>query len=76
MQFKTNARCQGCSAAILKAMNEKFPNASWSMDLENTDKILEGHGLPENAETAAQVEKTLAETGFKGSWIERGGNNL
>ena len=46
------------------------------MDLENTDKILEGHGVPENAETAAQVEKTLAETGFKGSWIERGGNNL
>lgn len=76
MQFKTNARCQGCSAAILKAMSDKFPNARWSMDLESADKILEGHGLPENAETAAQVEKTLAETGFKGSWIERGDNNL
>lgn len=39
------------------------------MELESTDKVLEVHGLPENAETAAQVEKTIAETGFKGTWL-------
>lgn len=76
MKFKTNARCQGCSTQILNKMNERFPNARWSMDLDSADKVLEGHGVPENAETAAQVEKALAETGFKGSWLVQGDNNL
>lgn len=71
MKFKTNARCQGCSTAILGAMRSKFPNAQWSMDLENADKVLEGHGIPENDETAAEVIKTIEETGFKGSWIQQ-----
>lgn len=69
MKFKTNARCAGCKNAILNAVQEKFPNAQWDMDIDNVDKILEVHGLPENAETAAEVEKTLAETGFTGSWL-------
>lgn len=69
MKFKTNAKCAGCESAILKAVNAKFPDAQWSMDLNDVDKVLEVHGIPENAEMAAQVEKTLAETGFKGSWI-------
>ena len=43
------------------------------MELESADKVLEVHGLPENAETAAQVEKTIAETGFKGSWQRQPG---
>lgn len=71
MQFSTNARCAGCQSAILGAMNKKFPNAQWSMDLDNADKILEVHGIPEDAEHAAQVIKTLEETGFKGAWIQR-----
>lgn len=69
MKFKTNAKCAGCSAAILKAMNSKFPNEQWSLDLSTADKVLECHGVPDNAEMAAQVVKTLEETGFKGSWI-------
>lgn len=73
MKFKTNARCGGCRAAIMKAVEAKFPNAEWSMDLEDADKILEVHGIPENAETAAEVEKTLAETGFKGTWLPQTG---
>lgn len=71
MKFKTNARCAGCKTAIMNAVQTKFPNAEWSMDLENADKILEVHGIPEDAEHAAQVEKTLEETGFKGSWIQQ-----
>lgn len=71
MKFKTNARCAGCKAAILEAVGNKFPDAKW--DLDSADKVLEVHGLPENADTAAQVEKTLEETGFKGSWLQQTG---
>lgn len=73
MQFKTNARCAGCRTAILNAMQSKFPNARWSMDLNSADKILEVHGLPEDEAHAAEVEKTLEETGFKGSWLRHTG---
>ena len=55
--------------AILPKMKQNFPNAEWSMDLDNADKLLECHGIPEDAATAAQVIKTLKETGFEGSWI-------
>lgn len=72
MQFKTNAKCAGCSSAILGAMRSRFPNQEWSLDLENEDKVLENHGVPDDAEQAAQVLKTLEETGFKGSWIQHG----
>lgn len=71
MKFSTNARCAGCSTAILNAMNEKFPNAKWSLDLDSADKILESHGIPDNADEAARVLKTLEETGFKGAWIQQ-----
>lgn len=71
MVFKTNARCQGCSTAILDAMRKKFPNGEWSMDLTDADKVLKVHGIPEDANTAAEVVKTLEETGFKGSWLQR-----
>ncbi len=69
MKFKTNAKCAGCSSAILKAMNDRFPNEQWSLDLSTADKVLECHGVPDDAEKAAQVIKTIEETGFKGSWI-------
>lgn len=71
MQFKTNAKCAGCSSAILKAMQAKFPGEEWTLDLNTVDKVLECHGVPDDAEKAAQVVKTLEETGFKGSWIKR-----
>lgn len=69
MKFKTNARCEGCKSTIMKAVQTKFPDAEWSMEVESADKVLEAHGLPEDAETAAKVEAAIAETGFKGSWI-------
>lgn len=69
MKFKTNARCAGCQTAILNAMNAKFPDKQWSLDLDSVDKVLEAHGVPEDAALAEQVLKTLEETGFKGSWL-------
>ena len=70
MKFKTNAKCEGCSSTILSAMNSKFPNAQWSLDLDTADKVLEVHGLPEDTEHSRQVEAAIAETGFNGSWIQ------
>lgn len=69
MKFKTNARCGGCKTAILQEMNKRFPNAEWDLDLESADKVLEAHGVPEDAEMAARVVKAIEETGFKGSWL-------
>lgn len=73
MKFKTNAKCGGCKAAILEGVTKRFPNAQWDLDLDSADKVLEVHGIPENAETAAKVEKTIEETGFKGSWMRETG---
>lgn len=69
MKFKTNAKCAGCSSAILNAMQTKFPDDKWTLDLNTADKVLECHGVPDDAGKAAQIIKTLEETGFKGSWI-------
>lgn len=69
MKFKTNAKCAGCSTAILGAVRSRFPNQEWSLDLSTEDKVLEMHGVPDDAEKAAQVVKTIEGTGFKGSWI-------
>lgn len=76
MQFKTNAKCAGCSAPILKAVRERFPDYEWSLDLSTADKVLECHGVPDDSEIAAQVVKTIEETGFKGSWITTGTADL
>lgn len=73
MKFKTDAMCSNCVAAISKAVRTKFPDAELKFDLENTDKVLEVHGVPEDSEHAAQVESAIKEAGFKGSWISEGG---
>lgn len=69
MKFKTNAKCAGCRSSILSAMQNKFPDMEWSMDLDNVDKVLECHGIPDDQERAQQILKTLEETGFRGSWL-------
>ena len=71
MKFKTNAKCAGCSTKILGAMRSKFPNQEWSLDLDSADKVLEMHGVPDDAAKAAEVVKTIEETGFQGSWLTR-----
>lgn len=69
MKFKTNASCKHCKTTIINRVHNLFPNAQLDMDLENADKILEVHGIPEDSEHAAQVVKALQETGFEGSWL-------
>ena len=75
MQFKTNAKCSDCEAAIKSAVTSKFPNAELKFDVENDDKVLHVHGLPEDSQHAAQVESAIKEAGFQGAWLQRGLEN-
>ena len=75
MTFKTNAKCEDCVAAIKEAVQKKFPDAKLNLDLESADKVLHVHGIPENSENAALIERNIEEAGFKGAWLERGFEN-
>lgn len=70
MDFKTNAKCQGCVSAIIDAARKQFPDAQYHLDLDTVDKVLHVHGIPEDAETAAKIEQAIQATGFQGSWIQ------
>ena len=70
MDFKTNAKCQGCVAAIIEAARKQFPNARYDLDLDSVEKVLHVHGIPENRENAARIEQAIQATGFNGSWIQ------
>ena len=69
MQIKTNAKYSDCVADIKQAVRRKFPNADLKLELETTDKVLHIHGLPEDSEHARQVESSIKEAGFEGSWL-------
>lgn len=75
MDFKTNAKCPDCAEAISLAVRRKFPDAELKFDLENSDKVLHVHGLPEDSEHASQIESAIREAGFEGSWLTRGVEN-
>jgi hypothetical protein len=51
------------------AVTARFPDMEWNMELESADKVLECHGIPDDAAIAAEVVKTIEETGFNGSWL-------
>ena len=40
MRFKTNAKCSGCTAAIIKALNSVAPAAEGEFNLASPDKTL------------------------------------
>lgn len=75
MDFKTNAKCRDCVEAITREVHRKFPDAKLSLDLEDADKVLHVHGVPEDSEHAAQVESAIKEAGFQGAWLTRGLEN-
>lgn len=75
MDFKTNAECENCVAAIKKAVESKFPNAALKLELQTTDKVLHVHGVPEDSQHASQIESAIKEAGFEGSWLDRGLEN-
>lgn len=63
MKIKTNAKCAGCTAAIIKALAPVAPAADWNLDLSSPDKVLTytGSGNPDAAEVVRLIEKA----GFK-----------
>lgn len=71
MRFKTNAKCSDCMADIITAVRRKFPDAELKFELENSDKVLQLHGIPEDSEHAAQVESAIKEAGYQGAWISQ-----
>lgn len=71
MKFKTNAKCEDCMADILKAVRRKFPDAELKFELENSDKVLQVHGIPEDSNHVAQVESAIKEAGYQGAWISQ-----
>ena len=75
MDFKTTAKCSDCVAAIKETLKRKFPNEDIKLELEDTDRVLHVHGLPEDTLHARQVEDAIKEAGFEGSWLTRGLEN-
>lgn len=75
MDFKTNAKCQDCMAAIKQAVLRKFPDADLKLELETSDKVLHVHGIPEDSVHASQIESAIKEAGFQGAWLTRGLEN-
>lgn len=71
MLFETNSQDPAMRDALLNHVQTRFPNAKWNEDLQTANSWLEVHGIPEDAEHAAQVIKAIEETGFKGSWVQR-----
>lgn len=71
MDFKTNIKCEGCASAISRVVKRKFPDAEIKYELENTDKVMHVHGVPEDSEHAAEIESAIKEAGFEGSWIQQ-----
>lgn len=68
MKFKTNAKCGGCTAAILKVLTEIAPESAWEFDLSSPDKTLTYVGdapAPDAAAVVAVIEKA----GFKASLL-------
>jgi copper chaperone len=41
LKFKTNLKCSGCIKSLEKHLNKISGIQSWSVDLENSDRILE-----------------------------------
>lgn len=67
MKFKTNARCQGCVAAITKALAPVAVPENITFDLNSPDKTLEIRGVQVPAE---EIVRLVGAAGFKAEVIE------
>lgn len=63
MKFKTNAKCGGCSSAIISALSSLAPASDWSLDLSTPDKILTYSG--DKAISPEEVVDIITKAGFK-----------
>ncbi len=63
MKFRTNAKCGGCTAAIMKALSSLAPEDSWTFDLSSPDKTLTYIGADKLSE--AEIVKAVESAGFQ-----------
>ena len=61
--FKTNINCGGCIASVTPALNQLDEIESWSVDIENPDKILSVE-LEDEADPTSIVE-AVSKAGFR-----------
>ena len=66
LKFKTSINCGKCKATVTPFINSIEGITSWSVDIDNPDKILtiEGEGIK-----AENIFNCLAETGFSADLI-------
>lgn len=66
IKFKTNINCSNCLAKVTPFLDKKVGKESWSVDIENSDKIL----TVETSEfTPEEIVKTVKRTGFEAEVI-------
>ncbi len=63
MKFKTNAKCGGCTSAIISALASVAPASDWQFDLTSPDKTLTYVGS--NAIDRNNVVALVEKAGFK-----------
>ena len=62
MRFKTNLKCGGCIKAITPGLESMKSIDSWSVDLENPDKILEVSAIQDISE---QIIDSIKKAGYQ-----------
>ena len=62
IKFKTNINCSSCVAKVTPFLNKKEGVISWSVDIDNPDKILVVETIDLSAE---DIVKTVKRTGFE-----------
>ena len=63
MKFKTNAKCGGCSAAIINALSSLAPADQWDVDLASPFRTLTYKGSA--AIDPSRVEALARQAGFQ-----------
>ncbi|MEH0153546.1 hypothetical protein V6R21_05330 [Limibacter armeniacum] len=67
MKFKTNINCNGCLSKVTPHLDKKVGTGKWSVDLDNSDKILTIQQADIKAE---EITETLNGIGFKAALAE------
>lgn len=67
LKFKTNARCSGCSNAIIGELQQLAPASDWNIDLESPDKVLTYKGTA--VLTPEQIIEYVGRAGFQASQL-------
>lgn len=66
IKFKTNINCLNCVAKVTPFLDKKVGKESWSVDIDNPDKILT---VETDDLTSDDIVKTVKRTGFEAEAI-------